>query len=103
MSPNADIDNLFQAICAFGASDLHLSVGSPPIVRKDGHMGPLGPSAAPLTIAALEALLMPIMPEKNRAEFAARHDTDFAYEIPDLARFRANFSSIEMAPARCSA
>ena len=30
------------------------------------------------------------MPERNRQEFRERHDTDFAYEIPDLARFRAN-------------
>ena len=34
-------------------------------------------------------LLEPIMPEKNRKEFTERHDTDFAYEIPGLARFRA--------------
>ena len=35
-------------------------------------------------------LLAPIMPEKNRKEFAERHDTDFAYEIEGLARFRSN-------------
>ena len=35
-------------------------------------------------------LLDPIIPEKNRHEFAEKHDTDFAYEIPGLARFRAN-------------
>ena len=35
-------------------------------------------------------LLDPITPEKNKAEFAERFDTDFAYEIPGLARFRAN-------------
>ena len=35
-------------------------------------------------------LLEPIMPQQNREEFARRHDTDFAYEIPGLARFRAN-------------
>jgi twitching motility protein PilT len=73
-----------------GASDLHLCVGSPPIVRKDGHMQPLDPSAGLLTEDALVQLLMPIMPEKNRTEFGERHDTDFAYEIPGLARFRGN-------------
>ena len=35
-------------------------------------------------------LLDPITPDKNRQEFAEKHDTDFAYEIPGLARFRAN-------------
>jgi twitching motility protein PilT len=73
-----------------GASDLHLSVGSPPIIRKDGVMQPLDPSAAPLTVDDLGQLLAPIMPEANRKEFTERHDTDFAYEIQGLARFRAN-------------
>ncbi|MDH4063831.1 MAG: type IV pilus twitching motility protein PilT [Acidobacteriota bacterium] len=84
------IDDLFRAMCALGASDLHLSVGSPPIVRKDGHMQPLNEAVGPLVAADLETLLRPIMPERNRAEFEDRHDTDFAYEVPGLARFRAN-------------
>jgi twitching motility protein PilT len=84
------IDGLFQAMCAIGASDLHLSVGTTPIVRKDGHLVPLDAAAPPLSAETLDALLAPIMPERNRQEFAARHDTDFAYEIEGLARFRAN-------------
>jgi len=39
---------------------------------------------------AVEKLLGPIFPEKNRTEFMERHDTDFAYEIPGVARFRVN-------------
>jgi twitching motility protein PilT len=77
-------------MAAAGASDLHLSVNSPPIIRKDGRLQPLDPSAPPLAIGDLDALLKPIMPEKNRTEFDARHDTDFAYEIAGLARFRSN-------------
>ena len=86
----AGIDQLFHAMCAKAASDLHLCVGSPPLVRKDGRMEALDSSASALTVADIGALLEPIMPERNRNEFAERHDTDFAYEIPDLARFRAN-------------
>jgi twitching motility protein PilT len=86
----AAIDQLFHAMCAKAASDLHLCVGSPPLVRKDGRMEALDSSASALTVGDIEALLEPIMPERNRKEFAERHDTDFAYEIPDLARFRAN-------------
>ena len=44
----------------------------------------------PLTGPEIDQLLEPIMPEKNRQELAAHHDTDFAYEIPGLARFRMN-------------
>jgi twitching motility protein PilT len=84
------IDALFHAMVRIGASDLHLSVGSPPLVRKDGHMVSLDPSAAPLTPQDLVSLLGPIMPEKNRKEFTEKHDTDFAYEILELARFRSN-------------
>ena len=84
------IDALFHAMVRAGASDLHLTVGSAPIVRKDGHMVKLEEDAAPLTPQDLVALLGPIMPEKNRKEFTERHDTDFAYEIEGLARFRSN-------------
>jgi twitching motility protein PilT len=90
VSPTPLIDQLFHGMVGAGASDLHLSVGSPPIIRKDGVMQPLDPSAAPLTVDDLGQLLAPIMPEPNRKEFTERHDTDFAYEIQGLGRFRAN-------------
>jgi len=86
----AYIDGLFRLMCQMGASDLHLAVGLPPMVRKDGHMQPLDPAAPVLDAAMIVRLLDPITPDKNRQEFAEKHDTDFAYEIPGLARFRAN-------------
>ena len=84
------IDRLFAAMTQAGASDLHLCVGSPALVRKDGRIQPLDPNMPALTDEYLRGLLEPIMPATNREEFAAQHDTDFAYEIPGLARFRAN-------------
>jgi twitching motility protein PilT len=84
------IDRLFHAMCGLGASDLHLCVGTPALVRKDGRMQPLDPAMPPLTDEYLARLLDPIMPAANRQEFFERHDTDFAYEILNLARFRAN-------------
>ena len=84
------IDALFHAMNTAGASDLHLCVGNPPLVRKDGRMQPLEAGAAALTDEMLRRLLEPITPAANRQEFADCHDTDFAYEIPGLARFRAN-------------
>jgi twitching motility protein PilT len=73
-----------------GASDLHLCVGTAPMIRKDGRMQALDPDAAPLGAPDVVQLLTPIIPEPNREEFKRRHDTDFAYEIPQLARFRSN-------------
>ncbi len=90
MSAGHEIDKLFHAMVAAGASDLHLSVGSTPLIRKDGHMQPLDASLPVLTPGLVASWLAPIMPDKNRTEFAERHDTDFAYEIAGLARFRSN-------------
>ena len=84
------VDGLFRMMVQNGASDLHLSVGMQPLIRKDGKMVPLDPSAPVLTPDLVSRLLDPITPEKNRQEFAQTHDSDFAYEIPGLARFRAN-------------
>jgi twitching motility protein PilT len=85
-----EIDVLFRLMCEAGASDLHLSVGTPPLVRKDGGIQPLDAAAPALDSATIVRLLDPIMPEKNKHDFTERHDTDFAYEITGLARFRAN-------------
>jgi twitching motility protein PilT len=87
---SAPVDGLFRMMVQVGASDLHLSVGIPPMVRKDGGMQPLDPAAPVLTPDLIVRLLDPITPEKNKKEFAEHHDTDFAYEVPGLARFRAN-------------
>jgi twitching motility protein PilT len=84
------IDDLFRAMYAMGASDLHISSSMPPMVRKDGVMKLLDDSYSPLDAEATNQLLTPIIPQKNREEFGRRNDTDFAYEILGLARFRAN-------------
>jgi len=85
-----EMDALFVKMAEAGASDLHLSVSMPPLVRKDGKMMELAPGFAKLTNGVIEDLLKSIMPDKNKEEFAERNDTDFAYEIDGLARFRAN-------------
>jgi len=84
------IDRLFRLMVEAKASDLHISTGMPPMVRKDGHIQPLTEGAAALTHDDIVALMEPITPEPNRAEFAKQNDTDFAYEVKGLARFRAN-------------
>ena len=86
----AAIDAMFRKMCEVGASDLHLSSAMPPMVRKDGEMRPLHEGAPPISADLLARLLWEIAPPQNRAEFEQRHDTDFAYEIAGLARFRAN-------------
>jgi twitching motility protein PilT len=84
------IDRLFRLMVAAKASDLHLSSNMPPLVRLDGKLQPLETGAPVITPAEMVVLLDPIVPQSNRDEFGRRNDTDFAYEIKGLARFRAN-------------
>jgi twitching motility protein PilT len=84
------MDELFRIMVERKASDLHISTGSPPMLRHDGEIKVIEGRPA-LRPEDTQQLLWPIAPERNRAEFLRRHDTDFAYEIPGLARFRCNF------------
>jgi twitching motility protein PilT len=84
------IDRLFHLMVDSKASDLHLSSNMPPLVRKDGKIQPLEADAKLISPAEMIALLDPIIPQPNQDEFARRNDTDFAYEIKGLGRFRAN-------------
>jgi twitching motility protein PilT len=86
----ARMDALFNRMAEVGASDLHLSVSMSPMIRKDGKMQTLECGETTLSPEVMEELLHSIMPDRNQDEFAQRNDTDFAYELPGLARFRCN-------------
>jgi twitching motility protein PilT len=85
-----DLNPILRRAVDLGASDIHLKVGKPPIVRRDGAVAPL--DAEPLTDADLEAVLHKITettPPK-RDEFERNGDLDLAYQDEDLPRFRVN-------------
>ncbi len=84
------MEALFHRMSEVGASDLHLSVGMPPMVRKDGRMQKLECGEGVLSGDLMKEMLHSIMPERNKEEFAERRDSDFAYDISGLARFRSN-------------
>ena len=84
----AEIDVYFQALHKHEGSDLHLSTGSPPILRVHGTMSSL--KADPLEPDNVLKMLHEIMPENSRKEFDETGDADFAYELPGVARFRCN-------------
>ncbi len=85
----AEMDSLLRALVEQGGSDLHLRVGEPPLLRHDGEMRRMEGQQA-LATEQLESMIVSIMPEQNREEYAECADTDFAYEISGLARYRAN-------------
>ncbi len=92
------IQGYLRTLVKSGSSDLHLRVGEPPMIRKQGEMQRL-PDIEPLSIEEMEALLFSIMPDRNKKEFGETNDTDFAYEILDLARFRCNVLRDRKGPA----
>jgi twitching motility protein PilT len=87
--PTAEIDRLLNKLVESKGSDLHMSISSPPMIRKDGEMQQL-PGLPVLTAESMERMIMPIVPARNREEFTRTHDSDFAYELPGVCRFRAN-------------
>lgn len=84
----AQIDQFLKVLVQNGGSDLHLSTGSPPVMRVHGHMQKL--KFRELSPKDMETLLYEVMEEEWRMRFLGNQDFDFAYEIEGLARFRVN-------------
>jgi twitching motility protein PilT len=84
----AEMDTLFRSLVQTGASDLHLRSNEPPMLRIHGELARQGQQA--LSSERLENMLLSIMTPKEIGEFREAGDTDWAYEIEGLARFRCN-------------
>lgn len=85
----AQIDAFFKLMNEQGASDLHLLSGQQPVLRIQGELERV--KYKPLENDPLKAMLYEIAPEDKVKVFEETGDVDFAYEIPNLARYRANF------------
>jgi twitching motility protein PilT len=82
------MDTLFRLLVQSGASDLHLRTGEPPMLRLHGELARQDHPA--LSAERLESMLLSIMTPKEIGEFREGGDTDWAYEIGGVARFRCN-------------
>ncbi|MEA3358644.1 MAG: type IV pilus twitching motility protein PilT [Thermodesulfobacteriota bacterium] len=85
----AQIDAFFKLMNELGASDLHLAAGQKPVLRIMGELERVKYNV--LDDDALRTMLYEIAPEHKTKIFEETGDVDFAYEIPNLARYRANF------------
>jgi twitching motility protein PilT len=85
----AKIDAFFKLMHEQGASDLHLVSGQQPVIRLRGDMERV--KYHNLDNDELKAMLYEIAPEHKIKQFEETGDIDFAYEVPNLARYRANF------------
>jgi twitching motility protein PilT len=83
-----DISLLLGQALERGASDLHLAVGRPPILRVTGNLHPL--DMEPLTATDLRALLFSIMTVRQRSMFELEREIDFALAFDHGQRFRVN-------------
>jgi len=72
-----------------GASDLHLKVGTRPQIRVDGELRMT--EDPPPTTADLEDILNKVLIPEQKTQFENEREIDFAFGVPGLARFRANF------------
>ncbi len=85
----AKIDAFFKLMHEQGASDLHLVSGTQPVLRIRGEMQRV--KFKELEDEELKSMLYEIAPEEKIKLFEETGDIDFGYEIPDMARYRANF------------
>ena len=89
--PFVDLNAVLARAVELGASDIHLKVGQPPVVRRDGQLG-LVPDQAPLYDSDLEATLA-LIADMTPAKLSHFHETgelDIAYTAEGLPRFRVN-------------
>jgi len=83
------IDELLKLMVNKGASDLHLKVPSPPVLRIDGELVPQE-DLLPLTAKDIESAFEQVTTQEQRDTFLREKDLDFAYSVPGLARFRVS-------------
>jgi twitching motility protein PilT len=82
------IDAFLNQVLERDGSDLHFLAGDPPRVRQYGELKAL--SSEPLPADKVKMMLYEIMPKLSVERFEAKDGTDFAYSIPNVARFRVN-------------
>jgi len=86
---NIKIESILEEVVRRKASDLHIQVGLPPIMRVDGALIPIG-GMTDLDGKTLEALIFSILDEEQKAVLIKDKEFDFSFAFGDLGRFRVN-------------
>ena len=82
------IDDLLKEVLNYRASDLHISVGLPPVIRVDGNL--LRTKYQPFTPEGVEDLLFPMLNNEQRRTLEQTWELDMSYGIEGVGRFRVN-------------
>ncbi|MFM7253345.1 MAG: type IV pilus twitching motility protein PilT [Ilumatobacteraceae bacterium] len=88
-NPDPMLVTLLQATVDAGASDLHLSVGRPATVRRDGALVPFD-GVPVLESSDVERVVFSLINDRQRAELAEMSQVDFSFGLEGIGRFRAN-------------
>ena len=97
--PSISMESLLQSLVREEATDLHISAGSPPLLRKDGRLKP--GLQENLTPSLTLNLVQSIMSSREIKRFEEAKEIDFSFSVPDLGRFRAN-AFIQRGSASCA-
>src|SRR3989338_8973179 len=84
-----EMNSLFRIAVESKASDLHLVVGKPPILRIDGNLKEITGHEI-LTEDSAKEFVFSIISEQQKAKFVTERELDLSYEIKDYSRFRVN-------------
>src|SRR5262245_24945458 len=92
-----NIRTVLEKMIAARASDLHIKIGTPPVVRVDGVLYTL--DEPPPNIDDLKSVVAQLLNEEQRLFFSTHNEIDFAFGVAGLARFRANIFMQRGSPA----
>ena len=84
----ATLPELLKTLVEMGGSDLHITTGSPPQLRIDGHLVPL--KTPPLTPVETKQLCYSILTDAQKHQFEEENELDLSFGVKNLSRFRAN-------------
>src|SRR5271156_6031737 len=82
------LHQLLRTMIEKGASDMHITTGTPPLLRIDGSIVPL--RLPPLGPVETKALCFTVLTEEQRAAFEKNNELDLSFGVKGLSRFRAN-------------
>src|SRR5580700_12248252 len=83
-----NLHQLLKAMIEKGASDMHITTGSPPLLRIDGQIVPL--KLPPLGPIETKQLCYSVLTEEQKIQFEKTNELDLSFGVKSLSRFRAN-------------
>ena len=97
--PQISLSELLRKLAELRGSDLHITTGSAPQVRVDGHLRPLE-SYRVLTSADTKQLAYSVLTDAQKHRFEENLELDFSFGVKGLSRFRANLPQLYVASPR---